>query len=207
MLPPWPATTGISTASAATWAMTSSNRPTTAAAMKAVTKLIINHGRRLRTTTFTGDKARSSALAPAIFCRSSNASNWPAWSDVLEVHAVNSRHKRQWDENTCHDGQHLHDFVGTIGDRGKIDVDQAGCHFAIHLDDFRRLDAVVIRITEVDPNLVINQHVLVTHHRTDNLALWPNDATQIDEQILGVVQLMQCRSDGFSMTTISRCSR
>ena len=65
-LPDCPATTGSSTASAVNCEMTPSNRPTTAAARKAVSRLICSHGRRLRTANAGVDSARSSGLAPTM---------------------------------------------------------------------------------------------------------------------------------------------
>ncbi len=84
VLPDWPATTGISTASAVNLAMSPSNEPTTAAARNAVTRLICSQGRRLRTAKSAGESARSSLLAPTIVARSSllslrNALNSSAW--------------------------------------------------------------------------------------------------------------------------------
>jgi hypothetical protein len=74
VLPPCPATTGSNTASAVTSAIVSSKMPTTAAARKAVARLMTSHGSRLRTTTSTGESAFSSRPAPTIFCMSASAS-------------------------------------------------------------------------------------------------------------------------------------
>ena len=66
VFPDCPATTGKRTARAVKRAMVPSNNPTTEAARKAVRRLTSSHGSRLRTAKPTGERARSSLLAPTM---------------------------------------------------------------------------------------------------------------------------------------------
>ena len=75
LFPDCPATTGSSTASAVTWAMVPSKIPTTAAARKAVTRLMNSQGSRLRTENIGLLRARSSRPTPTMACRSVVASS------------------------------------------------------------------------------------------------------------------------------------
>ncbi len=81
-LPDWPATTGNKTASAVNLAIVLSNSPTTAAARKAVARLICSHGSRLTTANQVRDNARSSLLAPTMVWISRLASSCTAVSSA-----------------------------------------------------------------------------------------------------------------------------
>src|SRR2546427_9412240 len=102
----------------------------------------------------------------------------------VQVHSEKAGDNYQRQRQCAVDGQHLHDFVGAIGDGGKIDIERAGQQVAMGFYQVHGAHQVVVYVAEVRIEIIAYESTLAADDGIHYVTHASSVATKIDQASL-----------------------